>query len=130
VVIGDGKGKVGYGLGKANQVPEAIRKGVERARKDMQQVSLTETSIPHQVIGKYGAGSVLLKPASAGTGVIAGGGVRAVLEAAGVQNVLTKCLGSHNPHNLVKATLEGLRNLKSPERIAALRGISVEELLA
>ena len=130
VVIGDGKGKVGYGLGKANQVPEAIRKGVERARKDMQQVSLTETSIPHQVIGKYGAGSVLLKPASEGTGVIAGGGVRAVLEAAGVQNVLTKCLGSHNPHNLVKATLEGLRNLKSPERIAALRGISVEELLA
>ena len=130
VVIGDGKGKVGYGLGKANQVPEAIRKGVERARKDMQQVSLTETSIPHQVIGKYGAGSVLLKPASAGTGVIAGGGVRAVLEAAGVQNVLTKCLGSHNPHNLVKATLEGLRNLKSPERIAALRGISVEELQA
>jgi small subunit ribosomal protein S5 len=130
VVIGDGKGKVGYGLGKANQVPEAIRKGVERARKDMQQVSLTETSIPHQVIGKYGAGSVLLKPASAGTGVIAGGGVRAVLEAAGVQNVLTKCLGSHNPHNLVKATLEGLRSLKSPERIAALRGISVEELLA
>ena len=112
VVIGDGKGKVGY------------------ARKDMQQVSLTETSIPHQVIGKYGAGSVLLKPASAGTGVIAGGGVRAVLEAAGVQNVLTKCLGSHNPHNLVKATLEGLRSLKSPERIAALRGISVEELLA
>ena len=130
VVIGDGKGKVGYGLGKANQVPEAIRKGVERARKDMQQVSLTETSSPHQVIGKYGAGSVLLKPASAGTGVIAGGGVRAVLEAAGVQNVLTKCLGSHNPHNLVKATLEGLRSLKSPERIAALRGISVEELLA
>ncbi|KPJ97250.1 MAG: 30S ribosomal protein S5, partial [Desulfobacterales bacterium SG8_35] len=128
VVIGDGKGKVGYGLGKANQVPEAIRKGVERARKDMRQVSLTSTSIPHEIVGKYGAGSVLLKPASEGTGVIAGGGVRAVLEAAGVQNVLTKCLGSHNPHNLVKATLDGLRKLRSAERIAALRGISAEEL--
>ena len=128
VVIGDGKGKVGYGLGKANQVPEAIRKGVERARKDMQQVSLTAASIPHLIIGKYGAGSVLLKPASEGTGLIAGGGVRAVLEAAGVQNILTKCLGSHNPHNLVKATLDGLRKLRSAERIAALRGISTEEL--
>ena len=128
VVIGDGNGKVGYGLGKANQVPEAIRKGVERARKDMQQVALTSTTIPHEIVGKYGAGSVMLKPASEGTGVIAGGGVRAVLEAAGVQNVLTKCLGSHNPHNLVKATLDGLRRLRSAERIAALRGIKTEEL--
>lgn len=130
VVIGDGNGKVGYGLGKANQVPEAIRKGVERARKDMQQVALTSTTIPHEIVGKYGAGSVMLKPASEGTGVIAGGGVRAVLEAAGVQNVLTKCLGSHNPHNLVKATLDGLRRLRSAERIAALRGIKTEELSA
>ena len=128
VVVGDGKGKVGYGLGKANQVPEAIRKGVERARKDMSSVSLTDTSIPHEIKGKFGAGLVLLKPASEGTGVIAGGAVRAVLEAAGVQNVLTKCIGSHNPHNLVKATLNGLRNLRSAERIAALRNKTVEEV--
>lgn len=130
VVVGDGKGKVGYGLGKANQVPEAIRKGVERARKDMQLVSLTAASIPHEIKGKYGAGLVLLKPASEGTGVIAGGGVRAVLEAAGVQNVLTKCIGSHNPHNLVKATLDGLRRLTSAEKLASLRGKSVEEIMA
>lgn len=129
VVIGDGNGKVGYGLGKANQVPEAIRKGVERARKDMRQVSLTATSIPHEIIGKYGAGSVLLKPASEGTGVIAGGGVRAVLEAAGVQNVLTKCLGSHNPHNLVRATVTGLQSLKSPDEFARRRGKTVEEMM-
>jgi len=128
VVIGDGKGKVGYGLGKANQVPEAIRKGVERARKDMRSVALTGTSIPHEIKGKFGAGLVLLKPASEGTGVIAGGAVRAVLEAAGVQNVLTKCIGSHNPHNLVKATLNGLRNLRSAERIAALRNKPIEEV--
>ena len=130
VVVGDGNGMVGYGLGKANQVPEAIRKGVERARKDMRKVSITDISIPHEIKGKYGAGSVMLKPASEGTGVIAGGAVRAVLEAAGVQNILTKCLGSHNPHNLVKATLNGLRRLRTAEEIAAIRGKSVAEILA
>lgn len=130
VVVGDGKGKVGYGLGKANQVPDAIRKGVERAKKDMASISLTSLSIPHQIVGKYGAGKILLKPASAGTGVIAGGPVRAVLEAAGVSNILTKCLGSHNPHNMVKATLDGLRGLRSASVIATLRGKTTEELLA
>ncbi len=129
-VVGDGNGRVGYGLGKANQVPEAIRKGIERAKKDMRPVALTDVSIPHEIIGHYGAGRVLLKPASAGTGVIAGGPVRAVLEAAGVQNILTKCLGSHNPHNMVKAALDGLRRLRTKEEIARLRGKSVEEIVA
>ncbi len=130
VVVGDGKGKIGYGLGKANLVPEAIRKGVEKARKDMTHVSLTDTSIPHQIIGRYGAGKVLLKPASEGTGVIAGGPVRAVLEAVGIHNILTKCLGSHNPHNMVKATINGLKSLRSAQKIAEMRGKSVEEIQA
>jgi small subunit ribosomal protein S5 len=127
-VVGDGKGKVGQGLGKANQVPEAIRKGIENARKDMKKVSITDISIPHEIDGKFGAGKVMLKPASAGTGVIAGGAVRAVLEAAGVHNILTKCLGSHNPHNLVKATMDGLRRLRTAEQIAELRNKTVEEI--
>ena len=128
VVVGDGNGKLGSGLGKAKEVPVAIRKGIERAKKNMIEVPLINQTIPHEVMGKYGAGLVLLKPAGEGTGIIAGGAIRAMLEAAGVQNVLTKCMGSHNPHNIVKATLKGLSQLRSRETIAARRGKAPAEI--
>jgi small subunit ribosomal protein S5 len=128
VVVGDGCGAVGAGLGKAHEVPEAIRKGMEQAKKSMAKIAVERGTIPYEVIGKFGAGKVLLKPASEGTGLIAGGAVRAVLEVAGVHNILTKCLGSHNPHNLVKATIEGLRRLENPANIAAIRGKALSEI--
>ena len=128
VVVGDGKGTVGYGLGKAAEVSEAILKGIANAKKNMVTISLSGTTIPHEVVGVYGAGRVLMKPAAVGTGVIAGGAVRAVMEAVGISNIRTKCLRSNNPQNVVKAAFQGLMSLRSPEQVAAIRGKSVEEI--
>ena len=129
VVVGDGKGTVGYGLGKAAEVSEAILKGIADAKKNMVKISLADGTIPHEVVGIFGAGKVLMKPAPEGTGVIAGGAVRAVMEAVGIKNICAKCLRSNNPQNVVKATMAGLTSLRSPEQVAAVRGKSVEEIL-
>ena len=129
VVVGDGKGTVGYGLGKAAEVSEAILKGIANAKKNLQKVVLAETTIPHEVIGIFDAGKVLLKPAPVGTGVLAGGAVRAVMEAAGISNIRAKCLRSNNPQNVVKATMQGLLSLRGPEEVARIRGKSVEEIV-
>ena len=129
VVVGDGKGTVGYGLGKAAEVSEAIMKGIADAKKNMVKISLANGTIPHEVIGIFGAGKVLMKPAPEGTGVIAGGACRAVMEAVGIKNITARCLRSNNPQNVVKATMVGLKSLRSPEQVAAIRGKSVEEIV-